>query len=140
MSGAKVPDYDTCGLFHRLHCIKTLASRPVLICKSYYFFARKEAAGILSYSQFRFFVYFTFLFKLGKLQIYLKLFYLSFIYNLPIFYSIYTFYFGLLIFCCQSVAMNFLYQIYRSKDIKYESCSFNCTNFSSPSIKFTSFL
>lgn len=64
MSEAKVPDYDTCGLFHRLHCIKTLASRPVLICKSYYFFARKEAAGILSYSQFRFFVYFTFLFKL----------------------------------------------------------------------------
>ena len=64
MSEAKVPDYDTCGLFHRLHCIKTLASRPVLICKSCYFFARKEAAGILSYSQFRFFVYFTFLFKL----------------------------------------------------------------------------
>lgn len=64
MSEAKVPDSDTCGLFHRLHCIKTLASRPVLICKSCYFFARKEAAGILSYSQFRFFVYFTFLFKL----------------------------------------------------------------------------
>ena len=66
MSEAKVPDYDTCGLFHRLHCIKTLASRPVLICKSCYFFARKEAAGILSYSQFRFFVYFTFLFKLDN--------------------------------------------------------------------------
>lgn len=71
MSEAKVPDYDTCGLFHRLHCIKTLASRPVLICKSYYFFARKEAAGILSYSQFRFFVYFTFLFKLLGGEIYL---------------------------------------------------------------------
>ena len=66
MSEAKVPDYDTCGLFHRLHCIKTLASRPVLICKSCYFFARKEAAGILSYSQFRFFVYFTFLFELAE--------------------------------------------------------------------------
>ena len=71
MSEAKVPDYDTCGLFHRLHCIKTLASRPVLICKSCYFFARKEAAGILSYSQFRFFVYFTFLFKLLGGEIYL---------------------------------------------------------------------
>lgn len=65
MSGAKVPDYDTCGLFHRLHCIKTLASRPVLICKSCYFFCnRKKAAGILSYNPFRFFVYFTFLFEL----------------------------------------------------------------------------
>lgn len=79
MSEAKVPDYDTCGLFHRLHCIKTLASRPVLICKSYYFFARKEAAGILSYSQFRFFVYFTFLFKLLGGEIYLAVSWYTFV-------------------------------------------------------------
>ena len=45
------------------------------------------------------------LFKLGKLSFYLKLFCLSFIQNLPIFYFIYIFYFGLLIFCCQSVAI-----------------------------------
>ena len=43
--------------------------------------------------------------SLGKLSLWLKLFCLSFIENLPIFYSICTFYFGLLIFCCQSVAM-----------------------------------
>ena len=104
MSEAKVPDYDTCGLFHRLHCIKTLASRPVLICKSYYFFARKEAAGILSYSQFRFFVYFTFLFKLGKSKDITKYICLSFISFLPLFYFCCIYYFGSLIFCCQFVA------------------------------------
>ena len=101
MSEAKVPDYDTCGLFHRLHCIKTLASRPVLICKSYYFFARKEAAGILSYSQFRFFVYFTFLFELGKSKDIFKHICLVFIFFLPLFYLCYIYYFGSLIFCCQ---------------------------------------
>ena len=112
MSGAKVPDYDTCGLFHRLHCIKTLASRPVLICKSYYFFARKEAAGILSYSQFRFFVYFTFLFELGKSKDILKHIYLSFVSFLPLFYFSCIYYFGSLIFCCQFVASFIITKIY----------------------------
>ena len=104
MSEAKVPDYDTCGLFHRLHCIKTLASRPVLICKSYYFFCnRKKAAGILSYSQFRFFVYFTFLFELGKSKDILKYICLIFISFLPLFYLCCIYYFGLLIFCCHFI-------------------------------------
>ena len=46
------------------------------------------------------------LLKLDKLLHQLKLFCLSFIWYLPIFYFICTFYFGLLIFCCQSVAKN----------------------------------
>ena len=46
------------------------------------------------------------LLKLGKLLSWLKLFCLSFVENLPIFYLICTFYFGLLIFCCQSVAIS----------------------------------
>lgn len=45
------------------------------------------------------------LLEFGKSLIFLKLFCLSFIHNLPIFYFIYTFCFGLLIFCCQSVAI-----------------------------------
>ena len=57
------------------------------------------------------------LFKLGKSLPYLKLFCLSFIWNLPIFYFICTFYFGLLIFCCQSVATNLLYQSQQIKQL-----------------------
>lgn len=44
------------------------------------------------------------LFKLGKLTHRLNLFYLSFMCFLPLFYFNYIIYFGLLIFCCQSVA------------------------------------
>ena len=49
------------------------------------------------------------LFKLSKSLLWLKLFCLSFIWNLPIFYFICRFYFGLLIFCCQNVAINTLW-------------------------------
>jgi hypothetical protein len=46
----------------------------------------------------------TYLFKLGSVNLYLKLFCLSFDTNVPIFYFNYINYFGLLIFCCQIVA------------------------------------
>ena len=52
------------------------------------------------------FRHFNPLFKLGKPLLYIKLFCLSFIWNPPIFYFICTFYFGLLIFCCQSVTIS----------------------------------
>lgn len=54
------------------------------------------------------------LFKLGKLLFCLKLFCLSFICNMPIHYFIYTIYFGLLIFCCQSVAIKYYSTDYKS--------------------------
>ena len=47
------------------------------------------------------------LFPLGKLLFYVKLFCLGFATKMPIFYFNYIFYFGLLIFCCQSVAMTY---------------------------------
>ncbi len=61
------------------------------------------------------------LLELGKLTRQLNLFCLSFMCVLPLFYFNYTIYFGLLIFCCQSVAIGLLYQ---SATIKqdYESC------------------
>ena len=61
------------------------------------------------------FRHFNPLFKLGKLLFYIKLFCLSFAAKMSIFYFYYIFYFGLLIFCCQSVATNILYQIKQIK-------------------------
>ena len=53
------------------------------------------------------FRHFNLLFKLGKLWFGLKLFCLCYVWNTPIFYSVYTLYFDLLIFCCQSVATTY---------------------------------
>ena len=61
------------------------------------------------------FRHFNSLFKLGKLLFYIKLFCLGFAAKMPIFYFYYIFYFGLLIFCRQSVATNILYQIKQIK-------------------------
>ena len=49
------------------------------------------------------------LFHLGKFMVLLKLFCLSFIWKMPLFYHNYIFSCGLLIFCCQSVATLLLY-------------------------------
>lgn len=49
-----------------------------------------------------------FLFKLGKFIGASKHFCLVFVLFMPTFYFIYTYYFDLLIFCCQNVATNFV--------------------------------
>lgn len=65
------------------------------------------------------------LLKLGKFIIILKYFCLSFISFLPIFYLNYIYYFGLLIFCCQIVAIKLIITMFLFKSNYY-------VNFSTP--------
>ena len=73
------------------------------------------------------FIYYgsAYLFKLGKFIIILKYFCLSFISFLPIFYLNYIYYFGLLIFCCQIVAIKLIITMFLFKSNYY-------VNFSTP--------
>ena len=57
------------------------------------------------------------LFKLGKFKPELKLFCLSSVVKMPLFYFNYTIYSGLLIFFCQNVATHLLYQSQQRKQL-----------------------
>lgn len=83
------------------------------------------------------FRHFNPLFKLGKPLLWFKLFCLSFIWNPPIFYFICTFYFGLLIFCCQSVTTD---SFYSSKYFSEKSSRYRINSYGNSFINITLFL